>query len=357
MKEIITVGDNEVNELFVNIKDLVNQSRNKVYKTVNTEMINLYWNIGKMIVDKQSGNKRAKYGDLLIECISKKLTDTFGKGFSIQNLRRMRQFYMTYPIRSTVLSKLSISHYYELIKIKDEAKRNFYMHECINSNWDVRELQRQRTTLLYERIASSKDKSKVLELSTKGHDIYENKDIIKDPFVLEFLDIKENTNYLETDLENEIITLLKQNNISYFKGFNKLNIGDVKFEFLNTEFYDNENDNSNVIYLKINNYKFLFMGDAGNNREKSILEKYNLKDIDFLKVGHHGSKTSSSAYFINNINPKYSLISVGKNNRYGHPKEIVLSLLNKTNIYRTDLNGSVLIRLNKNGYKIRTCSP
>lgn len=159
------------------------------------------------------------------------------------------------------------------------------------------------------------------------------------------------------DLENEIITLLKQNNISYFKGFNKLNIGDVKFEFLNTEFYDNENDNSNVIYLKINNYKFLFMGDAGNNREKSILEKYNLKDIDFLKVGHHGSKTSSSAYFINNINPKYSLISVGKNNRYGHPKETVLSLLNKTNIYRTDLNGSVLIRLNKNGYKIRTCSP
>lgn len=134
MKEIITVGDNEVNELFVNIKDLVNQSRNKVYKTVNTEMINLYWNIGKMIVDKQSGNKRAKYGDLLIECISKKLTDTFGKGFSIQNLRRMRQFYMTYPIRSTVLSKLSISHYYELIKIKDEDKRNFYMHECINSN-------------------------------------------------------------------------------------------------------------------------------------------------------------------------------------------------------------------------------
>lgn len=159
------------------------------------------------------------------------------------------------------------------------------------------------------------------------------------------------------DLENEIITLLKQDNINYFKGFNKLNIGDVKFEFLNTEFYDNENDNSNVIYLKINNYKFLFMGDAGNNREKSILEKYNLKDIDFLKVGHHGSKTSSSAYFINNINPKYSLISVGKNNRYGHPKETVLSLLNNTNIYRTDLDGSVLIKLNKNGYKIRTCSP
>lgn len=236
MKEIITVGDNEVNELFVNIKDLVNQSRNKVYKTVNTEMINLYWNIGKMIVDKQSGNKRAKYGDLLIECISKKLTDTFGKGFSIQNLRRMRQFYITYPIRSTVLSKLSISHYYELIKIKDEDKRNFYMHECINSNWDVRELQRQRTTLLYERIASSKDKSKVLELSTKGHDIYENKDIIKDPFDLEFLDIKENTNYLETDLEKNILEHLKEFLLELGKGFTYVG-NQVRITIDNDHFY------------------------------------------------------------------------------------------------------------------------
>ena len=219
MKEIVVLDDNEVNELFINIKDLVNQSRNKVYKTVNTEMINLYWNIGKIIVDKQSGNKRAKYGDLLIEGISKKLTDTFGKGFSIQNLRRMRQFYMSYPIRSTVLSELSISHYYELIKIKDEDKRNFYMHECINSNWDVRELQRQRTTLLYERIAALKDKSRVLELSTKGHDIYENKDIIKDPFVLEFLDIKENTEYLESDLEKNILEHLKEFLLELGKGF------------------------------------------------------------------------------------------------------------------------------------------
>ncbi len=159
------------------------------------------------------------------------------------------------------------------------------------------------------------------------------------------------------DLENEIITLLKQNNISYFKGFNKLNIGDVKFEFLNTKFYDNENDNSNVIYLKINNYKFLFMGDAGNNREKSILKKYNLKDIDVLKVGHHGSKTSSGKDFINNINPKYSLISVGKNNRYGHPNKEVLNILDNSKIYRTDQDGSVLIKLNKNGYKIRICNP
>ncbi|MBR1376543.1 MAG: DUF1016 family protein [Bacilli bacterium] len=210
MDEIITIEDNETNELFLDIKRLIEQSKSRVYRTINNEIVYLHWTIGKMIVEKQGGNSRAKYGDLLIEEISKRLTDQFGKGFSIQNLRRMRQFYLTYPIRSTISSELSISHYYELIRIKEENKRKFYMKECINSNWDVRELQRQRTTLLYERIANSKDKSKLLELSTKGHNIYENKDIIKDPFVLEFLDIKENTNYLESDLEKNILDHLKE---------------------------------------------------------------------------------------------------------------------------------------------------
>lgn len=236
MNEIIAVDYNEVNELFINIKELIEQSRNRVYKTVNTEIINLYWNIGKMIVEKQTGKSRAKYGDFLIGGISKKLTENFGKGFSIQNLRRMRQFYMTYPIRSSLLSKLSISHYYELIKIKEENKRNFYMHECINSNWDVRELQRQRTTLLYERIMASKDKSKVLELSTKGHSIYENKDIIKDPFVLEFLDIKENTNHLETDLEKNILEHLKEFLLELGKGFTYVG-NQVRITIDNDHFY------------------------------------------------------------------------------------------------------------------------
>ena len=213
------INEREIDNLYNNIKILIEESRNRVYKTVNTEMINLYWNIGKMIIEKQGGNNRAKYGDLLIEGISKKLTEKYGKGFSIQNLRRMRQFYITYPIRSTLSSELSISHYFELIKIKEKAKRDFYMHECINSNWDVRELQRQRTTLLYERIVNSKDKSKLLELSTKGHKIYESKDIIKDPFVLEFLDIKENTNYLESDLEKNILEHLKEFLLELGKGF------------------------------------------------------------------------------------------------------------------------------------------
>lgn len=213
------IKDDEVNKLYDDIKNLIDQSKNRICKTVNTEMINLYWNIGKIIVEKQNGQDRAKYGDYLIENLSNQLINEFGKGFSTRNLKRMRKLYLCYPKRTTMLSQLTWSHYLELIKIDDEKKRNFYMNECINSNWDVRELQRQRTTLLYERIANSKDKSKLLELSKKGNNIYENRDIIKDPFVLEFLDIKENTNYLESDLEKNILEHLKEFLLELGKGF------------------------------------------------------------------------------------------------------------------------------------------
>lgn len=159
------------------------------------------------------------------------------------------------------------------------------------------------------------------------------------------------------DLEQELIDLLNKKKIDYLKNINDLNIDKYKLYFLNTDIYDNENDNSNVIYFNYNNIKFLFMGDAGIEKEKDILVKYNLKDIDFMKVGHHGSSTSSSKYFIDTINPKYSIISVGSNNRYGHPKDSVLNMLKNSRIYRTDLDGSIEIKLNKNNYEIRTCSP
>ena len=158
-------------------------------------------------------------------------------------------------------------------------------------------------------------------------------------------------------LEKELIKVLDKKKIKYLKGLQEIKLDNYKLEFLNTSEYDNENDNSNVIYLNYNDYKFLFMGDAGIDREKDILKKYVLKDIDFLKVGHHGSNTSSSKIFINNIKPKYAIISVGKNNRYGHPKSSVLDTLSNSKIYRTDLDGSIVIRFNKNGYKIRTCNP
>ena len=158
-------NNNDFNLFFNNIKDLVINSRNKVYQVVNVEMLNLYWNIGKSIIEIQQGEERANYGDAVIDKLSQKLTDEFGKGFSKRNLRTMRKFYLLYPNWQTVSAKLSWSHYLELIKIDEEPKRNFYLNECINSSWSVRELQRQRDSLLYERLIISADKEKILELS------------------------------------------------------------------------------------------------------------------------------------------------------------------------------------------------
>ena len=127
-------------------------------------------------------------------------------------------------------------------------------------------------------------------------------------------------------------------------------------QFLNIDTYGNENDDSSVIYLKYNDTKFLFMGDAGIKKEKDILDKYNISDMDVLKVGHHGSKTSSDKKFIDEIKPKYSIISVGKNNRYGHPNKEVLNNLDNSKIYRTDQDGSIMFKIKNNKLKIKTCS-
>lgn len=162
---------------------------------------------------------------------------------------------------------------------------------------------------------------------------------------------------LYNDLENELIEVLDKKKIKYYSCIKELNIDNNKLYFLQTKEYDNENDNSNVIYSELNVYKFMFMGDASVTTEKEIMNKYNLPDIDVLKVGHHGSKTSSSKEFINVINPEYSIISVGKNNRYGHPNKEVLENLENSKIYRTDLDGSIMFKIKNNKLKIETCSP
>ena len=158
------------------------------------------------------------------------------------------------------------------------------------------------------------------------------------------------------DLEKELINVLDKKNIKYYSCIKKLNIDNSKLHFLQTKEYDNENDNSNVIYTKLDGYKFMFMGDAGVDKEKDILDKYNISDIDVLKVGHHGSKTSSDKNFIDEIDPKYSVISVGKNNRYGHPNKKVLNNLDGSRIYRTDQDGSIMFKIKNDKLKIKTCS-
>ena len=157
------------------------------------------------------------------------------------------------------------------------------------------------------------------------------------------------------ELEQELIKVLEKKKISFYSCISKLNINDSKLYFLNNKDYGNENDNLSVIYTELNNYKFLFMGDEGVEVEEDLIEKYNLQDIDVLKVGHHGSKTSSSEEFINEIKPKYSIISVGKNNRYRHPNKEVLNNLEDSKIYRTDQEGSIMFKIKNNKLEIETC--
>lgn len=158
-----------------------------------------------------------------------------------------------------------------------------------------------------------------------------------------------------SEIELELTSLLKKKKINYYKNIKTLNVDNNKFYFLNNNIYDDENDNSIVLYAKFNNIKLLLMGDATKKVEEDILNSYSINNIDILKVGHHGSKTSTSNDFINVIKPKYSIISVGKNNRYGHPNDEVLKRLSSSSIYRTDLNGSIMFEIKNKKLKIKTC--
>ena len=159
------------------------------------------------------------------------------------------------------------------------------------------------------------------------------------------------------ELEHDLIKVLDKKKIPYYSCIKELNIDNNKLYFLNNKDYGNENDNSSVIYIELNNFKFLFMGDAGVEVEEDLIQKYDLKEIDVLKVGHHGSKTSSGKKFINEIEPKYSIISVGKNNRYRHPNKEVLSNLEESKMYRTDRDGSIVFKIKNDKLRIETCTP
>ncbi len=159
------------------------------------------------------------------------------------------------------------------------------------------------------------------------------------------------------DLELELIDILNKKNITYYQSLEYLNINNSKLYFLNKEIYNNENDNSSVLYLKLSNYKFIFMGDASIDVENKLIKTYSLNNIDVLKVGHHGSKTSSSKDFINYINPKYSIISVGKNNLFGHPNKEALKILEQSEIFRTDKNGSIEFKITKENLLVKYYVP
>ena len=209
-----------IDTTYQSIRAILEKARSTAYRAVNFAMVQAYWGIGRVIVEEeQRGAERAEYGKGLIKELSIRLTKDYGRGFDESNLRNMRLFYHTFPNCDALRHELSWTHYRLLLRIEKEEARNFYMLESVRNNWSTRELERQVNSLLYERLALSKDKEKVLELSTKGQVIQEPKDIIKDPYVPEFLDLKESRKFLEKDLEHALIDELQAFLLELGKGF------------------------------------------------------------------------------------------------------------------------------------------
>jgi len=215
MKEIVFNSG-----LYTDIRQIIEQSRAAAYRAVNFAMVQTYWQIGKRIVEEeQQGNERAAYGESLLKNLSEKLSEEFGKGFDERNLRYMRLFFLTFPIWNALRSELSWTHYRQLLKVEKVEARKFYMVECANSHWSTRQLERQINSLLFERLALSKDKDGVLKLANEGQTIEHAADLIKDPFVLEFTGIKPNSHCYESNLEQALIDKLQEFMLELGKGF------------------------------------------------------------------------------------------------------------------------------------------
>jgi len=208
------------NTLLNEIRILLSEGRKKAFRAVDNILVKTYWNIGRRIVEhEQQGEEKAEYGSRLLKDLSRDLKNKFGKGFSRSNLQYMRLLYIKYPKCQTLSGILSWSHYAELLSISDDLARSFYEKQCIAEGWSVREFKRQRQTGLFERIALSKDKAGVLELAQKGQIIEKAPDIVKDPYVFEFLQLPEKQQYSEKDLEKRLIDNLGHFMLELGKGF------------------------------------------------------------------------------------------------------------------------------------------
>ena len=208
------------NQLIERIGTLLQSGRQQAAQAVNTILVQTYWQIGQYIVEfEQKGNERAEYGSHLFERLSKDLTFAYGKGFGRSNLLYMRKLYLSFPISGTLSHLLTWSHYYEILKADNPLEISFYNKQCQHERWSVRELKRQMRSSLFERLALSKDKEGVLKLAKEGHIVETADDLMKDPFVLEFLNIPEQHQYLENELEDKIISNLQQFIMEMGKGF------------------------------------------------------------------------------------------------------------------------------------------
>ena len=281
-------------KIIEDIKEVIVSSRQKVAYEVNNTMLLAYWNVGKIIVEnEQNGNIKAEYGKQVMKELSKELRKILGSGFSVSNLFNMRRFYITYPKFQTLSGKLSWSHYCELLSIENEDERNFYEKECINSNWSVRELKRQIDTSLFERLLLSEgknNKEKVYALSKEGQTLTTPEDILKEPYVFEFLDIKEPKPILEKDLERKLVKHMEDFLLELGKGFmfvgtqQRITLGNTHY-YVDMVFYNKILKCYVLIDLKIGKMKPEYAGQMNmylNYYDSEINDDYDNKPIGII---------------------------------------------------------------------------
>lgn len=220
METLKQLNDKDYKNLIDDIGALISNAHQKIAASVNSLMVETYWHIGKYIVEyEQNGNQRAEYGSGLLTKLSKDLTLRYGKGYSLSNINKMRKLYLTHQILQTVSAKLSWSHYVEILKLDNPLEISFYAKETENAQWSVRELKRQMNSMLFHRLATGKDKEAILQLATKGNEIQKPEDIIRDPYVIEFVNLPDLPHYKESDLENSLVENLGRFMLELGKGF------------------------------------------------------------------------------------------------------------------------------------------
>ena len=213
------IFDNNGQETYSSIRNSIIAAQGKVYAAVNSAMVNAYWEIGEQIYRACGENDRAEYGKNLLQYISDRLTVEFGKGYTVRNLRNMRQFYLMFPIRHTLCTELSWSHYRVLMRISDKTARDFYTEECAKSAWSVRQLERQIHTMYYQRLLASRDKESVSAEIQTTEPKPEYEKAVKDPYVMEFLQIKPDTHVYESDIEHALLDHLQEFLLELGRGF------------------------------------------------------------------------------------------------------------------------------------------
>jgi len=214
-------GKIQNNQVLQEIKKLLMDSKTYIAQTINTTIVQTYWHIGKIIVeDEQQGNVRAKYGAKQLKYISDELTKEFGKGYDVSNLRRMRKFYLTFPIQDSVSPKLSWTHYRRLLRVENNEAKAWYIKEAIENNWSARALDRQISNLYYERLLSSKEKNTVINEAKQNTKLLQNdiKGYLRDPYIFDFLDLPYSS-LLENDIEQALIDNLQKFLLELGKGF------------------------------------------------------------------------------------------------------------------------------------------